>query len=346
MGNKLSQLMDRFKALPPAGKVAVCGGVGLGCYWLVKVFQGGSDTVDVTGENDGVIYYPYATGSDDLSFTEAGDSGLYDWYLGGGGSSGAVTSEEFQMGMDEIRDYVNNMYYEGPGSLEVGNNGGYSPGVPVVAPGQVDTNQGYSVVSGTEGINRYSTKYYADGTTEIYKNGVLVPEENYQYIPQEYGGTRTTGSGLTQKANQDLYNAQVAYQKAYNAGDRAAMAKAEAAGQAARKAGATEAGADAIWKANASSSKSKSSGSSSSKTNSSSGSRKTASNSSGSNKTTGTSSNSANQALHKAQTDYMNAYNRGDKAGMAAASKAGEAARKQGATDAGADAIWKANARK
>ena len=72
MGNKLSQLMDRFKALPPAGKVAVCGGVGLGCYWLVKAFQGGGDTVEVTGENDGVIYYPYATGADDLNFTGAG----------------------------------------------------------------------------------------------------------------------------------------------------------------------------------------------------------------------------------------------------------------------------------
>ena len=178
---------------------------------------------------------------------------------------------------------------------------------------------------------------------------ILVPEENYKYIPQEYGGTRTTGSGLTQKANQDLYNAQVAYQKAYNAGDRAAMAQAEAAGQAARKAGATEAGADAIWKANASSSKSKTSSSSSSQTSSSSSSSKTASSSKSANKTTknsSSSSNSANQALHKAQTDYMNAYNRGDKAGMAAASKAGEAARKQGATDAGADAIWKANAGK
>ena len=104
--------------------------------------------------------------------------------------------------------------------------------------------------------------------------------------------------------NYNLYAAQLAYGSATTQAEREAAAR---AGEQARNAGATDAGALAIWQAN-------SSGSSG-----------------------GGSSYNPNQALYKAQLAYGNAKTAAERA---AAERAGQAARKNGATDAGANAIW------
>lgn len=108
--------------------------------------------------------------------------------------------------------------------------------------------------------------------------------------------------------NYDLYQAQLAYGNATTAAEREAAAK---AGQAARAAGATDAGANAYW------------------------------GSTGSNTTAAASKSystyNANQALYNAQVAYGAAKTQAERNAAAAA---GQAARAAGATDAGANAYW------
>lgn len=330
-------LGSKFQKMPTWGKVLVAGGAGLGIYALTRK-KGQSGSANEISESDGLVYYPYTDYTGDFAYADgvwdsAGGGSNGYWGNGetvsggdsgsGSSSSGYITNEQFAEWNKGITGSLSDLRGD-MDRLSAGNNGQ-----------EVPFNEGYQILQGQEGINSYLTKVYADGTKEVYKNGNLVPEENYQYIPMEYGGTRKTGSGLgygtmtssqTRDPNVALQQAQEAYGAAKTAAERQ---KAAAAGEAARKAGATDAGAQAVWQSTKKSSSSSKKGSySSNRSNS----------GSGSSSSSQSSVSAADRALQKAQADYGAAKT---DAQRKAAAAAGEAARKAGATDAGAQKVWK-----
>lgn len=77
MANPIKQLADKFNRLPPAGKLAVAGGAGLGLYLL---FFKGREKQD-TSTTDATLYYPYP---DEYDFSALGVG--QDNTIGGSGT--------------------------------------------------------------------------------------------------------------------------------------------------------------------------------------------------------------------------------------------------------------------
>ncbi len=283
-------IADKFNGLPLWGKVATVAGVGLAGY----MFIGKKDTTATTSENEALAVYPYA---DSYDFASA-DSAIDNM-----GSTGSVYRDGF-IPVDEFSEW-NSAVMESIAQASASNKLANDT-IMAGANNIVDFNTGFSVLSGKEGTNTYSTKVYADGSKEIRKNGQLVAEESYKYIPSAYGGTRDDSKTFI-NPNKQLQQAQAAYAAATTTAAKQAAAK---AGKAARAAGATEAGAQAVWQKQSTKS---------SKT------------------TTVPVSSNADKLLQKAQAAYGAAKTKAEKE---AAAKAGQAARAQGATEVGAQKIW------
>lgn len=282
--------MDKFSNLPLWGKVVAVSGIGLAGYMLVGknlASNNSSSDSNTSTEDQALAVYPY-TNAEDLA--AAG-------YSVDNSSGGYVSNEEFAAWNSSVMDSI----------AAAANANSYV--TDTIAAGDnktVNLNNGFTTLSGKEGINSYSTKLYADGTKEVKKNGQLVPEENYKYIPATFGGSRDDSKSFIDP-NKQLQQAQAAFGSAKTSAEKAAAAK---AGQTARAAGATNSGAKAVWQ-----DQSKSNNAS----------------------VTVVSGANANKQLQAAQAAYGAAKTTAEKA---AAAKAGQAARAAGATNAGANAVW------
>jgi hypothetical protein len=106
----------------------------------------------------------------------------------------------------------------------------------------------------TEGHHDYQQRIFNDGSFEIWKDGRLIPEENFRFIPSAIGGTRdnrTTDDIVSVAYFSDLdralQQAQQGWGHASASGDRAQMDYFAALGQTLREEGATDEGATRAW---------------------------------------------------------------------------------------------------
>lgn len=241
------KVMEKFNKLPLWGKVAAVAGIGLSAYFVKSKMSGSSsDSSETTSaESEYTGAYPYGLiNADSAMDSTGGDSYITNDQFA---SSLATINDQFASSLVTIMDSMANLSYST----------GAAATTTAGDTNNVDLNDGVKIVNAVEGSNSYKLKQYTDGSKEIYKNGKLVPEESYKYIPSVVGGSRvdpkTTSTGSAKvtvnssssSANKALQQAQAAYGAAKTTAEKQAAAK---AGQAARKAGATDAGAQAVWK--------------------------------------------------------------------------------------------------
>lgn len=235
-------------------------------------------------EKEWVINYPYPDLEGDMTGTIFdADAGFSGDLGGGGGSLGSSTGSEWDNAFNSSWEdsYNPNPWGNGGGGF---GNGGTSLDWGFVPDWGVDP--GYSPKA-DQLINQ---------PVKIEENLISTEATNPSY---------------------QLYEAQVKYQNATTQAEREAAVR---AGELARKAGATEAGADTYWKQAAAGATMAGAALSGVKS---------------------SSQSSLDRALYQAQLNYKNATT--DTA-RAAAAAAGAAARAAGATESGAQAIWKSNA--
>ena len=247
--SKKINLVDKFKKLPPAAKVGI--GVGVGAI-LFLVFRPKKTESSSTMRDDPVYYYSDGT-TPGMMYDLSGAGGA-SYYTGGGSSSGSsgsgsggVTSTQLDKWMDTLVSAINNNSVLG------------GPGADTQS-GALDTAMAPRIVTVTEGQHTYQTTYKYDGSREILKNGRLIPENDWQYIPAAAGGTRIDTPAAAQRQPLDvtpyindldyqLQQAQAQWGQANAANDRAGMDAATALGQQLRGQGATDEGAQAAWQA-------------------------------------------------------------------------------------------------
>lgn len=164
------KLLDRFNNLPTPAKIGLTVGVGLLLYFLVVRKTSLTAAADSSGSSSDSVYEFPSESSD----TVASGSSSVD-------TSGFVTQDDLANIVEGFNDSYANL------ETLVGQSASSSVNV---------LDNPIKINSGKEGNNAYKVVEYADGSKEVYKNNQLVPEENYKYIPQKFGGTRKTGSGL------------------------------------------------------------------------------------------------------------------------------------------------------
>ena len=252
-GKKQPDIIAKFNKLHPAAKVGIVAGAGL---LLFLVFRSlGSKR---TSSGDALIYLP---SGEAVSGTSGGGSS-------GGGSSYSGSSEYYNRGyiegytigavettrnQEQQQSLWEQMMNSLSGLFGAGNanQGGGTSALSGAAAGA-----GYSDYAYEEGGIQYQGRLYDDGSKDIWKDGRLIPEENYQYIPQQVGGTRddspqreilliTYGNNYSD-LDRELQLAQLNWGLA---GDQAQRDYYASEGQRLRAEGATDQGALYAWEA-------------------------------------------------------------------------------------------------
>ena len=362
----LTQLSDKFEALPTWGKIGVVGGAGLALSWLFQARELSDE------EKEWVINYPMPDMETDMTGTIFDPNGGMTGDIGGGSLGGSIgggaTNSEWDNAFNASwEDSYNPNLWGGGGGFGGANWGfmpdwgvdpGYSPKADqlINQPVKIEEN-----LISTEYTNPNYKLYqaqlaYDNATTQAEREAAARAGE----LARKDGATEAGAQAMWSKAaagaamagaaisgvnsnsrqaalDRALYEAQVKHQNAKTDIERSAAA---AAGAAARAAGATDSGADAIWKSNASTSRSSGGSSLGSRNSTQTAVKKAAAATTTAGKAISSSSSvsAANKALQKAQAAYGAAKTSTERAAAAAA---GAAARAAGATESGAKAVWK-----
>ena len=246
----------KFKKLSPAAKAGL---VALGLLAAYLIFRSFSSSRNSSGGN-AVVYYPDGSGSGSGGSLDTSSGGSSNYLPGGGG--GGISgggSQGTQNTNQKAPQYLTEDTFTSFADQiinKIGDRGDVT--VPAGTSNVVDFNSGKRSDTYHEAGINYTRVQYDEGPTEIYKDGRLIPESSYNYIPSVIGGTRDNNIAAPKVSNApanssfsgldyELQQAQLAWGAANAANDRAGMDAAAALGQKLRAEGATDSGAAAAW---------------------------------------------------------------------------------------------------